>query len=151
MLSLLLLHRPRATPAVTTSAPLIGATAVAPAPLGTPSVLRVMTPVVLIAVVVPWGLRDLGPSKAEALSARRTLSRKAALVAVAAVEVCCRQKVENQVADQDDARNRWELRMPSRPPFLANPNTSLREASARAPRAPFEDKTKGTNKALGGT
>ena len=58
-----------ATPAVTTSAPLIGATAVAPAPLGTAPVLRVLAPVVRVVVVVLWeakmglaGPRDLESS-----------------------------------------------------------------------------------------
>ena len=73
---------------------------------------------------------------------------KAALVAVGAMEIRCRQIVENQVVYQVDAHRGCELRMPSRPSFLTNPNTSLRNAFAREPRAPFEDKTKSTNKAL---
>ena len=43
-----------ATPAVAGRAKLIGATAVAPAPLGSAHVLRVLTPVVRVVVVVPW-------------------------------------------------------------------------------------------------
>ena len=50
---------------------------------------------------------------------------KAASVAVAAVEIGCRKKLENQVVDQVDARRGWELRTPSRPSFLTNPNTCL--------------------------
>ena len=59
-----------ATPAVTTSAPLIGATAVAPAPLETAPVLRLLTPVVRVVVVVPWeaGMGLAGPRALESSS-----------------------------------------------------------------------------------
>ena len=57
------------TPAVAASAPLIGSTAVAPAPLGSAPVLRMLTPVVRVVVVVPWeaGMALAGP---------RTLDRR---------------------------------------------------------------------------
>ena len=59
-----------ATPAVTTSAPLICATAVATAPLGAAPVLRVLTPVVQVVVVVPWeaGMGLAGPRALESSS-----------------------------------------------------------------------------------
>ena len=59
-----------AAPAVTADAPLIGATAVAPAPLGSPPVLRMSTPVVRVVVVGLWevgmGLAGNRASKAAA-------------------------------------------------------------------------------------
>ena len=59
----------RATPAVAASAPLIGATAFAPAPLGSVPVLRMVTPVVRV-VVVPWeaGMGLAGPRAPESRS-----------------------------------------------------------------------------------
>ena len=99
-----------ATPAVAASAPLIRAAAVAPAPLGSAPELHMSTPVVRVVVAQwrrgkrKWGLRDLGPSKAAARSARRALSTKPALVAVADVEIRRNQKVDNQVVYQVDAR-----------------------------------------------
>ena len=96
-----------ATPAVSASAPLIGATAVAPAPLGSAPVLRKLTPVIRVVVVVSLdagrglaGARALGSSSL----IRSALSTKGALVTVAAAEVRCRQEVEDQSVDQVDAR-----------------------------------------------
>ena len=68
-----------------------------------------LAPVVrVVVVVVPWeagmGLAGPRPSKAEANSARWALPTKEALVVVDAVEIRCRQKSENQVVDQVDAR-----------------------------------------------
>ena len=57
--------------------------------------------------------------------------------------------VSGEPGDKPSKRPTWMgLRMPSRPSFLTNLNTRLRKASARSPRAPFEDKTKGTSNAL---
>ena len=59
-----------ATPADTISSPLISATAVAPALLGTAPVLRVLTPVVRVVVVVSWeaGMGLAGPRALESSS-----------------------------------------------------------------------------------
>ena len=64
-----------ATPAVSASAPLMGATAVAPAPLGSAPVLRMLTPVVRVVVLVPWepGMELAGP---RALESRSPVSSK---------------------------------------------------------------------------
>ena len=103
-----------ATPAVTASAPLMGATAVAPAPLGSAPVLRMLTPVVRV-VVVPWeaGMGLAGPRALESSSlinskgpadkgsARRRSSRGDPLS----------PESGEPVANQEDARRGWELRI----------------------------------------
>ena len=95
-----------ASPAVAASAPLIGATAFASTPLASAPILRMLMPVVRAAVVVSYeaGMGLAGPSKAAARSARRALSTKEALVAVAAVEIHFRQEVGSKVVGQVDAR-----------------------------------------------
>jgi len=67
MLPLLLLERLRGDPAVAASAPLTGSTAVAPAPLGSAPVLRMLTPVVLVLVAVSreTGMGLAGPRALE--------------------------------------------------------------------------------------
>ena len=65
-----------ATPAVTASAPLIGATAVALAPLGSAPVLRMLTPVVRVVVVVVQWEAGMGPAGPRALESGSLVSSK---------------------------------------------------------------------------
>ena len=59
-----------ATSAVAAGAPLIGFTAIAPAPLGSAPVLNILTPVVRVIVAVPWkaGIGLAGPVALESSS-----------------------------------------------------------------------------------
>ena len=95
-----------ANPAVAVSAPLIGATAVAPAPFGSAPVLRMLTPVVrVIVVVVPWeaGMGLAGP---RALESSSLISSK-------------------DPADEGSARRR-SSRGDSLPPEIGEPGRSSR-------------------------
>ena len=111
------------SPVVTISSRHIGATVVAPKFLGTAPVLRMLTPVVRIVVVVTWetGVGLTGPRALESSSliSSEDLIKKSGARCRSAVEIRCRQKVENQVVDQVDARDGWELRIPNCPSFLA--------------------------------
>ena len=64
-----------ATPAAVVSRPLIGETAVAPAPLGSAPVLRLLTPVARVVVVVPWGA-GMGLEGPRALESRSRIGPK---------------------------------------------------------------------------
>ena len=99
------------TPADTTSSPIIGATAIAPALLGTASVLRVLTPVVRVVVVVPWE-EGMGLAGARALESSSLISSKNP------IEKGGARRRSSRTPLLLDARHGRELRMPNRPSFL---------------------------------
>ena len=76
MLPLMFLQRPRGvSPAVAATAPLIGATAVAPAPLASVPGLLMLTPVVRVIVEVPWEA-GMGLAGSQVLESSSLISSK---------------------------------------------------------------------------
>ena len=73
---------------------------------------------------------------------------KAALVAVAATAIRCRQYVENQVVGHVGAAAAWEWRILNSLAILAYLEIFLGNALAAGQRAPFADKANGMKTAL---
>ena len=112
--------------------------------------MRVLTPVVRVVVVVSWeaGVGLTGPRALESsslVSSNNPIEKGGARRRSSLGDPLTPESGKPD-SIQVDARNGWELRIPNSPTFLTKPNTSSRKAFARAPRAPFKDRTKGTNK-----
>ena len=70
------------------------------------------------------------------------------MVAVIAEEILWRQKVENQVVDQVESNEGWELLILLRPEDLTCLKTLLKKDAAFSPRAPLLLSTNGTKDAF---
>jgi hypothetical protein len=70
------------------------------------------------------------------------------LVAVIAEEILWRQKVENQVVDQVESNEGWELLILLRPEDFTCLKTVLKNAEAFSPKAPLLLNINGTKEAF---